>query len=84
MAEVVGPGLNQEAGGGPDAVFTGGELVNWILRDAVAWHDTVVSGRFDDIPNRQNGVLNALSALMHQWPDAYRRFLEESRKAKSD
>lgn len=42
-----------------------------VVRATGAWHDAIVMGRFDDIPNQHNRALNAMTAFIHKWPREY-------------
>lgn len=60
----------------PDEYLHALELV---VRAVGAWHDAIIMGRFDDIPNKHNRVLNAMTGFIHRWPNEYKRIKRGSR-----
>ena len=86
MAEVVGPGGVDERVEITEIfqVLDYAEALEDVVRIAVAWHETVVGGRFDDIPNRQNRTLSALTGFMHQWPDEYAKLAQQAKMKLAD
>ena len=46
-----------------------------VVRAAGAWHDSVIMGRFDDIPNKHNATLTEVTGFINKWPTQYKRIM---------